>query len=199
MAVVGVVEELEPMASELISLQFRLGVDQPVNLNPVLSGLVESWASGCDWAELCGSTSLDQGDLCRIIRRTTEVLRSMCMLTSLPEEVRDTARAAINEMDRMPVSDTFAGMAEALSKTKIENPLGEAEGEDEEGEDEKGKEEDDEGDDLSFAVFDAAEDEAENGALGGDLSALPDAGTEVLFSGSAPVSDWLEEEARGDV
>ena len=60
--VMGVVEELEPMATNLIDLQFRLGVDQPVNLNPVLSGLVESWASGCDWAELCSSTSLDQGE-----------------------------------------------------------------------------------------------------------------------------------------
>lgn len=56
--------------------------DVPVRLDGTLCGLVEGWASGCDWSELVASTSLDQGDLCRILRRSMEILRQIPVLVS---------------------------------------------------------------------------------------------------------------------
>lgn len=53
-----------------------------MRLDGLLCGLVEGWASGCDWSELVASTSLDQGDLCRIIRRSMEMLRQIPSLVS---------------------------------------------------------------------------------------------------------------------
>ena len=51
------------------------GLTTAVRLDTRLSGLVESWADGyTDWAQLCASTSLDQGDLSRVLRRTMEVM-----------------------------------------------------------------------------------------------------------------------------
>jgi superfamily II RNA helicase len=38
---------------------------------------VESWVNGASWRELCRDTSLDQGDVCRMLRRTVEVLRQV--------------------------------------------------------------------------------------------------------------------------
>lgn len=52
----------------------------PIRLDGTLCGLVEGWASGCDWSELVASTSLDQGDLCRILRRAMEMLRQIPVL-----------------------------------------------------------------------------------------------------------------------
>ena len=33
--------------------------------------------NGASWRELCRDTSLDQGDVCRMLRRTVEVLRQV--------------------------------------------------------------------------------------------------------------------------
>lgn len=58
-------------------------VEQPVRLDGKLCGLVEGWANGCDWSELVASTSLDQGDLCRILRRAMEMLRQIPVLVRI--------------------------------------------------------------------------------------------------------------------
>jgi len=51
------------------------------------------------------SRSLDQGDLCRVLRRTMEVLRSLCLSPSLGPGLRDKARRAMDRLDRAPVTD----------------------------------------------------------------------------------------------
>ncbi|CAM9848447.1 unnamed protein product [Ascophyllum nodosum] len=98
-------EELVPIASELSEVQMIEQVDQPVRLDGTLCGLVEGWANGCDWSELVASTSLDQGDLCRIIRRSMEMLRQIPVLPGLPAVLKDRARLAAESLDRFPVSD----------------------------------------------------------------------------------------------
>ena len=139
------------------------------------------------------------------------------MLTSLPGEVRDTAREAVNEMDRMPVSDTYAGMFEALSKGQDQGQGEEGSSEDTEDDDE----EDEEEDDLSLALAQrevsgssgvGAPLEFVDEVVGDDLSneVLPDSifevegqgEFEVIFKGDAPAADWLagagEDEDEGE-
>lgn len=53
----------------------------------------------------CIIFSLDQGDLCRVLRRTMEVLRSLCLSSSLSSGLRDKARKAMDSLDRAPVTD----------------------------------------------------------------------------------------------
>ncbi|CAM9163621.1 unnamed protein product [Heterosigma akashiwo] len=85
----------------------------PVRLDPTYSGLVESWVGGASWQELCGSCSLDQGDLCRILRRTHEVLRQILVLPGVSGELKDTARAAAEAIDRFPVADELSELVKA--------------------------------------------------------------------------------------
>ncbi|KAG5189437.1 hypothetical protein JKP88DRAFT_353078 [Tribonema minus] len=129
------VEALVPLATELTTVQLENAVDLPVKLDASLGGLVESWALGCDWAELCASTSLDQGDICRLLRRTMEVLRQIALLPGVDRLVRDRARRAVNMMDRFPVSDeaTFVSDKEAESAEEGEAAAEGGEGEQEEG------------------------------------------------------------------
>jgi DSHCT (NUC185) domain len=112
-AVISCIEELIPLAGELQEAQMIDGVDLPVRLDASLGGLVESWALGCEWSELCQSTSLDQGDVCRLLRRTMEVLRQVTLLPTLPKLVRDRARRAVDMMDRFPVSDDASFVKDA--------------------------------------------------------------------------------------
>jgi superfamily II RNA helicase len=68
---------LEPLFMELQSEQMQAGVDFPLYLSIDAAGLVESWVNGTSWRDLCKETSLDQGDVCRMFRRTVEVLREI--------------------------------------------------------------------------------------------------------------------------
>ncbi|CAM9125924.1 unnamed protein product, partial [Hapterophycus canaliculatus] len=103
--VTAFLDELFPIASELSEVQMLEQVEQPVRLDGKLCGLVEGWANGCDWSELVASTSLDQGDLCRILRRAMEMLRQIPVLPGLPAVLKDRARLAADSLDRFPVSD----------------------------------------------------------------------------------------------
>ena len=83
---------------------------------------MECWAEGStDWA-LCASTSLDQGDLCRTMRRTMEVLRSVALLSGLDPSLRDRARAALNAIDRAPVTDEgYVTLSQVLEDAESED------------------------------------------------------------------------------
>ena len=91
-----------------------LGPDDGLHLrlDDSAAGLVEAWASGAvSWEQLSDSTSLDHGDLIRLLRRTLDVLRTTASLDAaiLPAEfspIRDVARRAAAAIDRPPVHDT---------------------------------------------------------------------------------------------
>ncbi|CAM9897264.1 unnamed protein product, partial [Discosporangium mesarthrocarpum] len=88
------------------SLLLPLQADQQVvRLDGSLCGLVEGWANGCDWTELTESTSLDGGDLCRILRRSMEMLRQMPTLPGISPILKDRSVLAAAAIDRFPVSD----------------------------------------------------------------------------------------------
>jgi len=104
-AVQLVFEELEELKWELSAAQQEAGIDFPIHLSKEAGGLVESWVNGTSWRDLCRETSLDQGDLCRILRRTVEVLRQIPVAYGVPEGLSVTAYEAAKKMDRFPVAD----------------------------------------------------------------------------------------------
>jgi superfamily II RNA helicase len=101
----AVMEELEQEGMELKLAQTEMGIDFPVNLCKEAGGLIEQWATGISWRELCKETSLDQGDICRMLRRTVEVLRQIPLTYGISPQVAQTAYAAAVMMDRFPVAD----------------------------------------------------------------------------------------------
>ncbi|MFM7425472.1 MAG: DEAD/DEAH box helicase, partial [Elainella sp.] len=65
---------LRSIRRELFKLQRRYQVALPIWLETDWMGLVEQWALETDWQELCSHTSLDEGDVVRILRRTVDFL-----------------------------------------------------------------------------------------------------------------------------
>ena len=98
-------DALTPLGETLKAEQAAVGVDFPVNLGIEAAGLVESWVNGSSWRELCKETSLDQGDICRVLRRTLEVLKQIPNAYGVPLRVGQLALGAAARMDRFPVSD----------------------------------------------------------------------------------------------
>jgi len=102
------VADLEGLRQDLLMAQTDAGVDFPVNLSGEAGGMVERWCTGISWRELCKETSLDQGDVCRILRRTVEALRQIPLAYGVPQTLSDLALKAVAQMDRFPVADADA-------------------------------------------------------------------------------------------
>jgi len=103
MPVINALSELRGTRRELFQTQRRHRVAIPLWLEPDLIGLVEQWVEGIEWNELCEGTSLDEGDLVRILRRTRDFLSQIPHVPHLANSLRTNARLAVEQMERFPV------------------------------------------------------------------------------------------------
>ena len=105
----GTVEEtlggLHSLRRQLFQQQHRRHVTAPIWLEYDLVGLVEQWALQVDWVTLCSNTSLDEGDIVRILRRTLDVLSQIPHVPYISDNLRTTAREAKEIMNRFPVNE----------------------------------------------------------------------------------------------
>lgn len=90
---------------QLFQLQRRYNVALPMWLEYDLVSLVEQWALGVEWVELCANTSLDEGDVVRLLRRTLDLLSQVPHIPYLPESLQRNAYRAIQLLDRFPVNE----------------------------------------------------------------------------------------------
>ncbi|MBC8123468.1 MAG: DEAD/DEAH box helicase [Gemmatimonadaceae bacterium] len=104
-AVEEAVEGLRQTRRSLVRLQRRSQVLIPVWLETKLVGLVELWASGVSWEALGQATNLDEGDLVRLLRRTTDLLRQVPHVPHLESVVQRNCAEARRLLDRFPVSE----------------------------------------------------------------------------------------------
>jgi superfamily II RNA helicase len=98
-------EGLRSIRRALIREQHRRQVIVPVWMEYDLVGLVEQWASEVEWTELCENTSLDEGDIVRVLRRTLDVLSQIPHVPYLPDILRTNARVARDLMNRYPINE----------------------------------------------------------------------------------------------
>ena len=88
---------------KLIQTQKRHEINIPLWLEVDLLGLIEQWALGATWDELCSNTSLDEGDLVRILRRTIDLLWQIPQAPRVADILKDNARKAVSMMKRFPI------------------------------------------------------------------------------------------------
>ena len=103
--VIEALEGLRGLRRRIFQEQRRQDVQIPVWLDYDLIAIVEQWALEEDWQDLCDNTSLDEGDIVRILRRTLDLLSQIPHVPYLPEEVRTTARQAAFLINRFPVAN----------------------------------------------------------------------------------------------
>jgi superfamily II RNA helicase len=81
--------------------------DFPAWLDYELTGLVEQWALGMEWFELCQNTNLDEGDIVRLMRRTIDLLYQIPHVPNLPSQIYQAAKQAAQMIDRFPVNEVI--------------------------------------------------------------------------------------------
>lgn len=98
-------EGLRSLRRRLFQVQHRYQVAMPVWLEVELTGLVEQWALGMEWVDLCANTSLDEGDIVRVLRRTLDFLAQIPHVPHLSSELKQNAIRASQLIDRFPVRE----------------------------------------------------------------------------------------------
>ncbi|MEO0887953.1 MAG: helicase-related protein, partial [Cyanobacteria bacterium J06648_10] len=97
---------LRNLRRRIFQEQRRQDIHIPVWMEEEQIALVEQWALDVEWRDLCDNTSLDEGDIVRILRRTLDFLSQIPHVPNLPDEVRSTARQAAFLLNRFPVNET---------------------------------------------------------------------------------------------
>jgi len=97
--------DLRGIRRELQRQQEHAAVVMPVWFEPELMGLVQAWAKGVSWNDLIANTSLDEGDVVRIMRRTVDLLAQIPYCEAISEQLRGNARAALKAINRFPVCE----------------------------------------------------------------------------------------------
>lgn len=97
--------KLRGIRRQMFQLQRRYNVALPIWLEFELIAVVEQWALGMEWVELCDRTSLDEGDLVRILRRTLDLLSQIPHVPHLSPALKSNTQRAIQLIDRFPVNE----------------------------------------------------------------------------------------------
>lgn len=98
-----VVQPLQKIRKQLFKTQLNNEVEMLVLLELEFVGLVEQWALGVDWFELCQNTNLDEGDIVRILRRTIDVLWQIPQVPKISPVLAENAKTAIKMLKRFPI------------------------------------------------------------------------------------------------
>ena len=134
-AVEAALQGLRQTRRELFQQQRRHEIMFPVWMEYDLIGIVERWAEmgqeaidrdadpegfsdqgtpktkkgdRNDWADLCSNTSLDEGDIVRILRRTLDFLSQIPHVPHISPRLQNTARQASAWMNRFPVNEVVS-------------------------------------------------------------------------------------------
>ncbi|GEM_PF-51734 len=70
-----------------------------------MSAIIEQWGQGVDWLQLVEHTSLDEGDLVRMIRRTLDFLSQIPHVPHLNSSFKQKAIDAKKLLDRYPINE----------------------------------------------------------------------------------------------
>jgi superfamily II RNA helicase len=116
--------DLRGLRRELARLQERHGVLFPLWWEPDLMGLVKAWAEGESWSDLIANTSLDEGDVVRLMRRTVDLLAQLPYCPAVSEELRRNGRRALQMINRFPVKEELPGVIDdSLNPATLRAPL----------------------------------------------------------------------------
>ena len=104
--VIEVFNELECLKKLINVQQKKYSIDCPLNLETELTGIISEWAKGKKWKEVVYSTSLDEGDVVRIIRRTIDLLSQIKYCNSVSSKLKKNAGLSIRAINRYPVTES---------------------------------------------------------------------------------------------
>ncbi len=104
--VIDVFNELDGLRKLVFFQQNKFHIEIPIYLETELTGIISEWARGKKWKDLVFNTSLDEGDVVRIIRRSIDVLSQVQYCIGVSNKLKSKAKQALKAINRFPVSES---------------------------------------------------------------------------------------------
>ena len=101
-----VFNELEIIKKLITAQQNKYNIDLQIYLEKDLTGIISEWAKGKKWKEVVFNTSLDEGDVVRIIRRSIDILSQIQFCIGLSNKLKKNAKLALKLINRFPVAES---------------------------------------------------------------------------------------------
>ena len=101
-----VFNEINIIKKLISAQQSKYDIDTPLYLEKDLTGIISEWAKGKKWKEVVFNTSLDEGDVVRIIRRTIDILSQIQFCVGLTNKLKNNAKLALKMINRFPVAES---------------------------------------------------------------------------------------------
>lgn len=94
---------IKDIRRRLTIVQRDCDIDTPMYINSYYSPLIEYWVNGGEWDELIEQIPAGEGDVVRCFKRTIDVLRQLTVVPNVSDELVQTARSAIDAINRSPI------------------------------------------------------------------------------------------------
>jgi superfamily II RNA helicase len=104
---VTALQAITRLARDIRTVQRRNRLELNTRIHADASGLTQLWAEEVEWDYLMNLTNLDEGDAVRILRRTGDLLEQIQHAPMLDPKLQDTARQAVELLDREPVREVL--------------------------------------------------------------------------------------------
>tara|TARA_Y100001970_G_scaffold294225_1_gene448795 strand:+ start:9639 stop:12371 length:2733 start_codon:yes stop_codon:yes gene_type:complete len=117
-----VIHDLNGIKNRIRIAQSKFSIEIPLNLDDRLIGIVIAWSKGINWTDLVDKTSLDEGDLVRILRRTVDMLSQVQHCVGVSNKLRRNARNALKAINRFPVCESLDLFVESEKLDGGNNP-----------------------------------------------------------------------------
>jgi len=101
-----VLNELEGIKKLIINQQSKYMIDVPIHFEKELTGIISEWAKGKKWRDIVFNTSLDEGDIVRIMRRTIDILSQIKYCLGASNKLKRNANLTLKAINRFPVSES---------------------------------------------------------------------------------------------
>ena len=104
--VFDIFDELEGLKKLILTKQNKFLIDMPVILEKESIGIISEWANGRQWKDIIFNTSLDEGDVVRVIRRTIDLLSQIQYCTGVSNKLKKNAKLTLKAINRYPVAES---------------------------------------------------------------------------------------------
>lgn len=105
----ALVERSEPDATALALAQAKRNIAAPIMIDLRYAGAVEAWVWSIEWEALREASTMDDGDIARLLSRVADLLRQIANASAVGEQLRATARTALKRVYRQPICDMLGG------------------------------------------------------------------------------------------
>ena len=78
-------------------------IEDPMYINAFYSPLIELWTTGSEWEDIIDQVDMGEGDIVRTFKRVIDVLRQLCTIDNIPDELVFTAKEAIEAINKSPI------------------------------------------------------------------------------------------------